>query len=105
MAGSTLSIGREDLRSVGGWDPLPGREDAALIEKVRRIGGTSYRTAGFGFLVIRRSDPQAHTWNPGDDVFLASGNPKRPGLDTKWAMIDLPEKIIQRAVAPAGGGR
>jgi hypothetical protein len=105
MAGSTLSIGREDLRSVGGWDPLPGREDAALIDKVRRIGGTSYRTAGFGFLVIRRSDPQAHTWNPGDDVFLASGNPRRSGLDTEWAMIDLPEEIIQRAVAPAGGRR
>ena len=105
LAGSTLAIGRDDLRAVGGWDALPRREDAALIDKVRRRGGSSYRTVGFGFLVIRRADPAAHTWNPGDDVFLASGNPQRPGLDTEWAMIDLPEEFIRRVVPPAGGER
>jgi len=105
LAGSTLTIGRNDLRAVGGWDALPRREDAALIEKVRGSGGTSYRTVGFGFLVVRRSDPVAHTWNPGDEVFLAPGNPRRAGLATDWAMIDLPEEIIERAVRPAAGGR
>ncbi|MDA3025762.1 MAG: hypothetical protein O3B23_09720 [Actinomycetota bacterium] len=105
LAGSTLTIGRDDLRDVGGWDALAHREDAALINKVRGSGGTSYRTVGFGFLVVRRADPVAHTWNPGDEVFLAPGNPRRPGLATDWAMIDLPDEIIERAVRPAGGGR
>ena len=105
LAGSALTIGRDDLRAVGGWDPLPRREDAALVEKVRRAGGRSYRTVGFGLLVIRRADSAAHTWNPGDGVFLATGNPRRPGLDANWAMIDLPDEIIRRAVPHAGGER
>ena len=105
MAGSTLAIGRDALRDIGGWDPLPRREDASLIAKVRRAGGSSYRTVGYGFLVVRRADPVAHTWNPGDDVFMVPGNPRRPGLATEWAMIDLPSEIIQRAVKSARGGR
>ena len=105
IAGSTLMIERDDLRAVGGWDALPSREDAALIDKVRREGGASYRTVGFGFLVVRRADATAHTWNPGDGVFLATGNPRRHGLDADWAGIDVPEEVIQRVVRSARGER
>ena len=105
IAGSTLMIGRDDLRAVGGWDAMPSREDAALIDKVRRAGGTSYRTVGFGFLVVRRADATAHTWNPGDGVFLATGNPRRHGLDADWAGIDVPEEVIQRVVRSARDAR
>ena len=103
MAGGTLAIGRDDLQEVGGWSEQPRGVDAAVIDRIRRAGGTTYRTVGFGYLMIRRSDPTAHTWNPGDDVFLAAGNPRRPGLDADWAMIDAPREIIERVVRSARG--
>ena len=105
LSGSTLTIARDDLREVGGWAPLAEAEDVDLITRVRRAGGSTYRTVGFGFLVIRKSSAVAHTWNPGDDVFLTPGNPQRPGLDTDWAMIDLPAEVIRRAVSDDPDGR
>jgi hypothetical protein len=104
LAGGTLAIAPDDLRAVGGWDAVPRDEDLALITKVRRHGGTSYRSVGFGYLMIRRSRPGAHTWNVDDAVFLAAGNPRRAGLDIGWAMIDQPSEIMARAVRDVDGG-
>jgi len=104
LAGGTLAIGRHDLRSVGGWDALRRDEDMALIDKVRRQGGTSYRTVGYGYLMIRCSRPGAHTWSADDSVFLSARNPRRPGLDASWAMIDQPADVIARAVRDVDDG-
>lgn len=104
LAGGTLAIGRHDLRSVGGWDALRRDEDMALIDKVRRQGGTSYRMVGYGYLMIRRSRPGAHTWSADDSVFLSARNPRRPGLDASWAMIDQPADVIARAARDVDDG-
>jgi hypothetical protein len=79
-------------------------EDMALIDKVRRQGGTSYRTVGYGYLMIRRSRPGAHTWSADDSVFLSARNPRRPGLDASWAMIDQPADVIARAARDVDDG-
>lgn len=99
LSGSTLTIARRDLHEVGGWAPLADAEDVDLITRVRRAGGSTYRTIGFGFLVIRKASTAAHTWNPGDQLFLAPENPRRSGLAADWAMIDQPAAVIRRAAS------
>jgi hypothetical protein len=103
LAGSTLTIAREDLLSVGGWDALPTREDASLIKKVRRAGGSSYRTAGFGFLVVRSAASGGHTWNPDAGEMIQSAVTSKAGIGTDWAMIDLPDDVI-RTVSRSDSG-
>ena len=103
IAGSTLTMARDDLLSVGGWDAVPTREDASLIEKIRRAGGSSYRTAGFGFLIIRGMDSGEHTWNLDAGQMSKTAIATTAGIRIDWAMIDLPDHIIQRVSGSASG--
>ena len=103
IAGSTLTVARDDLLSVGGWDALPTREDASLIGKIRRAGGSSYRTAGFGFLVVRGAAPGEHTWNPDIDQMKQSAVATKAGIGIDWAMIDLPDDVIRQVSRSASG--
>ena len=103
IAGSTLTIARADLLSVGGWDSLPTREDASLIKKIRRTGGTSYRTTGFGFLVVRGGAFAGHTWSLDTDQMKKSAVATKVGIGIDWAMIDLPDDVIRRVSRSASG--
>jgi len=103
LAGSTLTMARDDLLSVGGWDALPTREDASLIKKVRRAGGSSYRTAGFGFLVVRSAASGGHTWNPDAGQMIQSAVRSKDGIGADWALIDLPDDVI-RTVSRSDSG-
>jgi hypothetical protein len=103
IAGSTLTIARDDLLSVGGWDAVQTREDASMIKKVRRAGGSSYRTAGFGFLVVRRSASGGHTWNLDTDQMAQTAVATKVGIAIDWAMIDLPDDVIRRVSQSASG--
>ena len=101
IAGSTLTMARDDLLSVGGWDAVPTREDASLIEKIRRVGGTSYRTAGFGFLVVRGMASGGHAWDLDTDQMAQTAVATKAGIGIDWAMIDLADEVIRR-VARSG---
>jgi hypothetical protein len=103
IAGSTLTIARDDVLSVGGWDAVPTREDVSLIRKIRRAGGSTYRTAGFGFLVVRSAASGGHTWNPDASEMIQSAVTSKDGIGTDWAMINLPDDVI-RTVSRSDSG-
>ena len=91
IGGPALSIGRGDLRDLGGWRRTRRRVDALLIEDVRAAGGATYRTSGFGFVMMRTgSAGHAHTWSAGDEYFLKSAVDQRRGLDLGFAGIEVP---------------
>ena len=87
LAGGTLAISTEVLRSVGGWAPAPRRVDQLLIEAVRDAGGTTYRTHGFQY-VLRRT-AEGHTWRADDDYFIGAAAEQWPGLALAAADIDV----------------
>ena len=86
VAGGTLLISRRDLEAAGGWRRTPRGVDTALIEDVRRIGGSVYRTHGFGFVLVRHGS--GHTWESGDGYFLRQAEAVREGWDPGFAGLD-----------------
>ncbi|WP_175477260.1 glycosyltransferase [Ruania alba] len=62
VAGSTMTIAAADLRAVGGWSPVPRAVDTALLRSVAEHQGTVYQPHDIGYIYVRRSDPNAHTW-------------------------------------------
>ena len=67
IAGGTLLMSRADLEGVGGWRGVP-HVDKILIDDVVGHGGTTYRTHGRGYVLIRHGD--RHTWNVADQHFV-----------------------------------
>lgn len=97
ICGATLSIARSDLRDLGGWRRSRSRVDSLLIEDVQNAGGNTYRTSGFGFMMLRaRGDKHHHTWTADDSYFLRGAIDQRRGLDTAFAAIRGPESVHQR---------
>ncbi|MFY1670938.1 glycosyltransferase [Plantactinospora sp. WMMB334] len=78
VAGGTILIARGDLEAVGGWRPVPRSVDFGLLDRVRRDGGGLYRTHPFGYVYHRRAT--GHTWDPGEDYFLADAQARWPSL-------------------------
>ena len=86
LAGGTLTLTREDLRRAGGWPDVRRHVDLALIESIRRAGGTTYRTHGFDYILMRRPTEQAdHTWAADDGYFLSIASDRWTGLRTDLA--------------------
>ena len=56
VAGGTMLISQGDLRSVGGWRPVPKSVDRALLDRVAQHGGLIYRTHGRGYIYVRHGD-------------------------------------------------
>jgi hypothetical protein len=94
IAGGTMCIAREDLTEIGGWVEAPRRVDSLLIDKVLAAGGHTYRAVGFGYMMMRASDPNRHTWAVGDETFVVARNPQRRGLASDWAMVNPPEEVL-----------
>lgn len=78
VAGGTMLIARGDLEAVGGWRPVPRSADLGLLDRVRRHGGTIYRTHPLGYVYHRR--PAGHTWDAGQGYFLDTAYARWPGL-------------------------
>lgn len=94
VAGGTLCIGRDDLRAVGGWPAHERGVDVGLIRAVGAAGGTTYRTTGFGYLMVRRPAGHGHTWTVGDQHFLAQATDVWPGLAAERALIDQDPAVM-----------
>lgn len=95
IGGPTLAINRAELRELGGWRRTRRRVDSMLIEDVTAAGGTTYRTSGFGFVMMRSGGTgHAHTWTPGDDYFLDGAIDQRPGLDLEFCGVRAPEAVV-----------
>jgi hypothetical protein len=78
IAGGTMLISQADLRSVGGWRPVPRSIDRALIRRVQMEGGLVYRTHGLGYVYVRRAE--GHTANARNEHFLTKTAARWPGL-------------------------
>ncbi len=86
LAGGTFTISRDDLRRVGGWPDVRRHVDLALLESIRRAGGTTYRTHGFDYILMRRpSEGADHTWAADDAYFLSIASDRWTGLRTDLA--------------------
>jgi hypothetical protein len=105
LAGGTLAIDRRDIIEVGGWGPLRRGVDADIISRVRRSGGSSYRTAGFGYLMIRRANGASHTWQVDTQELASSASASKVGVATGWAMVDVPEVVTKSVARGATDGQ
>jgi len=88
IAGGALMITRHCFDAVLGWRPIPRSVDQALIADVVGGGHRAYRTHGMGYVLVRHGE--GHTWQAGDDYFLAQAHETRPGLDLGFAGIAPP---------------
>lgn len=77
VAGGTMTIDRDLLRAVGGFQSVPRHVDARLLEDVRAAGGSVYRTQGLGYVLRRTAG--GHTWDTGLGYFLT-----RQSLADQW---------------------
>lgn len=86
VAGGTMLISQGDLRSVGGWRPVPKSVDRALLDRVAQYGGLIYRTHGRGYIYVRHGDVQngeahANTSLVSDAHFDTKNQGSTQGLD------------------------
>lgn len=81
VAGGTLLISQGDLRSVGGWRPVPKSVDRALLDRVAQHGGLVYRTHGRGYIYVRHGDTQTNTSVVSDAHFETKNQGSTPGID------------------------
>ena len=86
LAGGTLTMSRDDLRVIGGWQGAPPYEDRILIDNVARAGGRVYLTHGTGYLLVRHG--QRHSWDVGDEYFVARAEQIHDGFRPAVAGID-----------------
>ena len=87
LAGGTMLIRRADLLAVGGFRRARRHVDLGLIDDVGRLGGGTYRTHGFGYLLNRRSG--GHTWDIGVDYFLEQSSTQVRGLSRDASMTQI----------------
>ncbi|PVG84230.1 hypothetical protein DDE18_00910 [Nocardioides gansuensis] len=67
VAGGTIMIDRQVLRSVGGFRRVRRFVDAQLLDAVQAAGGSIYRAHGLGY-VLRRTG-SGHTWQSDPESF------------------------------------
>lgn len=97
ICGATLSIGKSDLEELGGWRRSRRRVDSLLIEDVRSAGGSTYRTSGLGFVMLRAGGVgHEHTWTADNEYFLRGAIDQRRGLDAVFAGVDAPSEVLER---------
>jgi len=94
VAGGTIMIERQVLRSVGGFRRVRRFVDAQLLNAVEANGGRIYRTHGLGY-VLRRT-AAGHTWQSDPESF------RRPEiLEREWPGFHVaPEFVIEEGDLP-----
>lgn len=90
LAGGTLLTSSAWLKEIGGWSSVPKGVDRALLDATRAHGGKAYRTHGYQY-VLKRAAVTRHTWDATDSYFLDAAEQQRPGLDLRFADIEVIE--------------
>ena len=86
VAGGTIMVDRQVLRSVGGFRAVRRFVDAQLLSAVEASGGRIYRTHGLGY-VLRRT-ASGHTWQSDPESF------RRPEiLEREWPGFHPPPEL------------
>ncbi len=94
VAGGTIMIDRDVLRSVGGFRRVRRFVDAQLLSAVEASGARIYRTHGLGY-VLRRT-ASGHTWQSDPESF------RRPEiLEREWPGFHASRELdVQEADLP-----
>lgn len=87
VAGGTIMIDRQVLRSVGGFRRVRRFVDAQLLSAVEASGGRIYRTHGLGY-VLRRT-ASGHTWQSDPESFR-----KPEILEREWPGFHAPPELV-----------
>jgi hypothetical protein len=85
VAGGTITMRKDDLLHAGGWRRAPRHIDQGLIADVRALGGRTYRTHGFGYVLNRHGT--AHTWSVETDRLLQQADSQYRGLALEAAGV------------------
>lgn len=80
VAGGTILVGAEELRSLGGWSDVPRAVDSALMDAAADAGAMIYRPHDIGYLYVRRASDSDHTWSTDIGHFLAGSREQWLGL-------------------------
>lgn len=80
VAGGTILVGREELRSLGGWADVPRAVDSALMAAATAAGAMIYRPHDIGYLYVRHAGAGGHTWTADAGHFLANTREQWLGL-------------------------
>lgn len=80
VAGGTILVGRDELRSLGGWSDVPRAVDSALMDAATAAGATIYRPHDIGYLYVRHAAGGGHTWTADAGHFLANAREQWLGL-------------------------
>jgi hypothetical protein len=105
VSGNSLMIDRDALDAVGGWSDMSLGEDRSLIARVRRAGGATYRTVGFGMIAVRQANPSQHTWNLDETALVDGALRTWPGLAVDAALVDVPSDVSDAVRRLATGER
>jgi hypothetical protein len=85
ISGATMTIDREDILALGGFEPIAHSEDSTFIQHVVANGAQVYRAHGYGVVVNRHG--MGHTWDVDTDHFLARATERWPGRDLAVAGV------------------
>ncbi len=80
VAGGTILVGADDLRSLGGWADVPRAVDSALMRAATDAGAMIYRPHDIGYLYVRHATDSGHTWSAETGHFLATTREQWLGL-------------------------
>lgn len=86
VAGGTMLISQGDLRSVGGWRPVPKSVDRALLDRVLDHQGLIYRTHGRGYIYVRHG--AAATESPVGNTSIVSDAHFETKTESTFAGLD-----------------
>lgn len=80
VAGGTILVGADELRSFGGWADVPRAVDSALMRAATDAGAMIYRPHDIGYLYVRHAAADGHTWSADAGHFLANSREQWLGL-------------------------
>ena len=80
VAGGTILVGADELRSLGGWADVPRAVDSALMRAAAAAGAAIYRPHDIGYLYVRHAADGGHTWSADAGHFLANAREQWLGL-------------------------
>lgn len=80
VAGGTILVGADELRSLGGWADVPRAVDSALMRAATDAGAMIYRPHDMGYLYVRHAADRGHTWSADAGHFLANAREQWLGL-------------------------